>query len=78
MALNAGGVTITTMKLKIYRKDCQHINLECFGPVQHTQFAVVDIALAGALIARGVISAGYNQVIPSQPTDRRAKGSATV
>lgn len=39
IAAKAGGVTITTMKLKI-------------------QFAVVEMALAGALMSRGVISAG--------------------
>lgn len=32
------------------------------------QFADVAIALAGARIFRGVISAGYSQVIPSHPT----------
>lgn len=37
--LNATGVTITTMKLKI-------------------QFPVVEMALAGARISKGVISAG--------------------
>ena len=35
------------------------------------QFAVVDIAFAGARIAKGVISAGYNQVIPSHPTAKK-------
>lgn len=39
MLAKAGGVTITTIKLKI-------------------QFAVVEMALAGARILRGVISAG--------------------
>lgn len=39
MLAKAGGVTITTMKLKI-------------------QFPVVEIALAGARMANGVISAG--------------------
>jgi hypothetical protein len=32
------------------------------------QFDEVDRALAGARIRSGVISAGYSQVIPSQPT----------
>lgn len=32
------------------------------------QLLEVDRALAGARIRRGVISAGYSQVIPSQPT----------
>ena len=32
------------------------------------QFAEVDKAFAGALIFKGTISAGYSQVIPSQPT----------
>ena len=31
------------------------------------QLAEVDKALAGALIRRGTISAGYNHVIPNQP-----------
>ena len=32
------------------------------------QFPDVATAFAGALMERGVISAGYNQVIPSHPT----------
>ena len=36
-----------------------------------TQFADVDNALAGALILRGTISAGYNQVIPSHPIAKK-------
>lgn len=35
------------------------------------QFAVVEIALAGARIDRGVISAGYNHVMPSQPIAKK-------
>jgi hypothetical protein len=35
------------------------------------QFADVAIALAGARIFRGVISAGYSQVIPSHPTAKK-------
>lgn len=34
----------------------------------HTQFADVAKALAGARMRKGTISAGYNQVMPSQPT----------
>ena len=35
------------------------------------QLAVVEIALAGARIDRGVISAGYNHVIPSHPMAKK-------
>jgi hypothetical protein len=35
------------------------------------QFAVVEIAFAGARIDNGVISAGYNHVIPSQPMAKK-------
>lgn len=35
------------------------------------QFAVVEIALAGALIESGVISAGYSQVMPSHPIAKK-------
>jgi hypothetical protein len=35
------------------------------------QFAVVEIALAGARMERGVISAGYSQVMPSQPMAKK-------
>jgi hypothetical protein len=35
------------------------------------QFAVVAIALAGARIASGVISAGYSQVMPNHPTAKK-------
>ena len=31
------------------------------------QFAVVEMAFAGARMDRGVISAGYSQVMPNQP-----------
>jgi hypothetical protein len=31
----------------------------------------VEIAFAGARMLRGVISAGYNQVMPSQPTAKK-------
>lgn len=34
----------------------------------HNQLPVVDMAFAGARIFKGTISAGYNQVIPNQPT----------
>lgn len=49
---NAGGVTMTTIKLK-------------------TQLADVDTALAGARILKGTISAGYSQVMPSQPIAKK-------
>lgn len=35
------------------------------------QFAVVEMAFAGARIASGVISAGYSQVMPSHPTAKK-------
>ena len=35
------------------------------------QLAVVEMAFAGARIDRGVISAGYNHVMPSQPMAKK-------
>ena len=35
------------------------------------QFAVVEIAFAGALILSGVISAGTNHVMPNHPTAKK-------
>src|SRR5690242_2225811 len=37
----------------------------------NAQFAVVAIAFAGARIERGVISAGYSQVMPSHPMAKK-------
>lgn len=48
----AGGVTMTTIKLKI-------------------QFAVVEMAFAGARMDNGVSSDGISQVIPSQPMAKK-------
>jgi hypothetical protein len=47
------------------------------------QFALVDNALAGAQIRKGTTSAGYNQVMPSQPTAKKVlkikrKAAATI
>lgn len=65
MLENAGGQTMTTMKLKILFESKQLLLLT-LGGVPY-QFAVVEMAFAGARIANGVISAGYSQVMPSQP-----------
>jgi hypothetical protein len=35
------------------------------------QFAVVDMAFAGARMLKGVISAGYSHVMPSQPMAKK-------
>lgn len=45
--------------------------LEARGRTLKIQLAVVEMALAGARIASGVISAGYSQVIPSHPTAKK-------
>lgn len=49
----------------------------------NAQLAEVESALAGARIRSGTISAGYNHVIPSQPTaknelNRKRKSAATM
>lgn len=49
----------------------------------NAQLADVESAFAGALIRSGTISAGYNQVMPSQPTakkelNRKRKSAATM
>ena len=70
IALKAGGVTMTTIKsarimfstcLKQSRHVVHVVSWIGFYPLVHLlniQFAVVEIAFAGALIERGVISDG--------------------
>ena len=44
-------------------------NLERTTKKFHNQFEAVDKAFAGARIRKGVTSAGYSHVIPSQPIE---------
>jgi len=62
---------------------CISVGPEGDGDGRHTQFAEVARALAGARIRRGTISAGYSQVMPSQPTaknvlNRKRNKAATM
>lgn len=65
MLAKATGVIMTTRKLKILGI-VSNLFLEIYLNRTY-QLAEVDSALVGARIRSGTISAGYNQVIPSQP-----------
>ena len=82
MDAKATGVTITTIKLNAWLLLARMLK-PIEGYKVHTQFADVDNAFAGARIRSGTISAGYNQVIPSQPIAKKVlkmkrKSAATM
>ena len=64
--LNEGPVTMTTMKLKLQLDAWIGVSNSNLKP-DTKEARTVDKALAGPRIRRPTISAGYSQVIPSQP-----------
>ena len=67
MFWNEGPVTMTTMKLKLQLEAWEGVSYCKTRKTDTKGSRTVDKAFAGPRIRRPTISAGYSQVIPSQP-----------